>query len=186
MDIQKLGIKIFATAPASVALNEFIPVFHTWIQKHAIENHLLIDIHDYSHIFRGPGILLVAHEGNFSMDMADGRLGLLYYRKQPVAGPPEQQVAAIVKTALRACALLEQDPALSGRLRFNRDELLAVANDRLNTPNEPQTFEKISPVLATGAKAALGVPNVRIEAADVDSKERLTVRILTNAAPTPR
>ena len=53
-------------------LDDFIPVFHRWIQKQTVSGHLLIDVHDYSHIHQGPGILLVGHEGNFSIDLADG------------------------------------------------------------------------------------------------------------------
>src|SRR5262245_13844954 len=99
MDLHKLGIKFFMTGPNSPSLSEFIPVFQGWIQRQVIEDHLLVDIHNYSHIYRGPGILLVAHEGNFSIDTAEGRMGLLYYRKQP-GGHPAQ-------TALQACSLLE-------------------------------------------------------------------------------
>ena len=64
MDLQRIGIKIFADKPAPVPVREFIPVFHSWIQKQAVENHLLIDVHDYSHMHQGPGILLVAQEAN--------------------------------------------------------------------------------------------------------------------------
>jgi hypothetical protein len=186
MDLQKIGVKVYAADSAAVALTEFIPVFHTWIQRRAIENHLLIDIHDYSHIHHGPGILLVAHEGNFSVDMADGRMGLLYYRKQPLEGPLEQRVATIVKTALQACALLEKDSALTGRIRFNKDELLVLANDRLYAPNEKQTFAELEPVLLSGVKNALGVTSLKLEQASPDPKARFSVRFFTNAAQAQR
>jgi hypothetical protein len=183
MEIQRLGIKIFAAESASVELADFIPVFHTWIQKRIIENHLLVDIHDYSHINRGPGILLVAHEGNFSIDMADDRLGLLYYRKQPLDGSPEERFATIVKTALRACRLLEEDPALAGRLRFQNDEMMVVANDRLHAPNDSKTFAELEPILSAGFKKALNGGEVKLESASGDPRERLTVRAVTSAAP---
>ena len=96
MELQRIGIKLFADSSAPVPVREFIPVFHSWIQKQAIENHLLIDVHNYSHIHNGPGILLVAQEGNFSIDLADGRMGLLYYRKKSGDG-----FASVLKTALR-------------------------------------------------------------------------------------
>ena len=183
MEIQRLGVKIFAAEPVSVALNDFIPVFHTWIQKRLVENHLLVDIHDYSHINQGPGILLVAHEGNFSMDLADDRLGLFYYRKQPLDGAPEERVAAIVKTAVQACRLLEEDPAFAGKLRFKMDEMLLIANDRLHAPNDPTTFAKLEPVLAAGLKRAVGAASVTLTPASGDPRERFTVRVLlTNAA----
>src|SRR2546427_3757729 len=84
MDLYRLGIKFFSVAGQPIEPTEFIPIFHEWIQKQTIDNHLLIDVHNYSHIHDGPGILLVAHEGNFSTETADDRIGLLYYRKQPI------------------------------------------------------------------------------------------------------
>jgi len=75
MDFHRFGVKFFAADPASIRLKDFIPIFHGWIQKQNLTGHLLIDIHDYSHMHEGPGILLVAHEGNFSIDMTSGQIG---------------------------------------------------------------------------------------------------------------
>src|SRR4030095_14690853 len=102
MDLQRIGIKVFAEDSAKVDVRDFIPVFHSWIQKQAVENHLLIDVHDYSHIHNGPGILLVAHEGNFSIDLSNGEMGLAYYRKQPTAGSMTQRLNGVLKSALQA------------------------------------------------------------------------------------
>src|SRR5579862_6232985 len=114
MDLYKIGVKIFVTNPQVVNLQNFIPVFQGWIQQQKIEGHQLIDVHDYSHVHNGPGILLVAHEGNFSMDQEDGRLGLFYYRKQPLQGGLEANLQAVMKIAQQACKLLESEPALNG------------------------------------------------------------------------
>ena len=174
MDLQRIGIKIFAADPAPVPVREFIPIFHTWIQKQTVENHLLIDVHNYSHIHDGPGILLVAQEGNFSIDMADGRMGLLYYRKKPGGG-----LASILKSALQACSLLESDPALTGRLRFRMDELLIVTNDRLLAPNNDQTFEELKPTLSAALKLALPNGKFTLTRSSTNPKERFAVRIQT-------
>jgi len=140
MELQRLGVKLFVENPSSLEIRSFIPIFHSWIQRQAIEGHLLIDIHDYSHVYRGPGILLVAHEGNFSMDLAEDRLGLFYYRKQPSKGSLRDHIQTIFRTALEACRLLEQESELKG-IRFKTDEVLVVANDRLFAPNTPETFQ---------------------------------------------
>src|SRR2546425_7497876 len=127
MDLHKFGVKIFASNPDVVDIREFIPVFHSWIQKQTIEGHQLIDVHDYSHVPDGPGILLVAHEGNFSMDQGDGRLGLFYYRKRPLEGNFQTKLQSILDTARQACQLLEAEPRLNG-ITFKRDEMLVIAN----------------------------------------------------------
>ena len=83
MTTHKFGVKLFITNPTAKSLKEFIPVFHGWIQRQALPGHMLLDVHDYSHVHHGPGILLVAHEANLSIDEAEGRRGLVYIRKQP-------------------------------------------------------------------------------------------------------
>ena len=60
MDLYKIGVKIFVTNPQTVNIRDFIPVFHSWIQQHKVAGHQLIDVHDYSHVHNGSGILLVA------------------------------------------------------------------------------------------------------------------------------
>ena len=94
MEFSRLGIKLFAADSGAVRVKDFVPIFHSWIQKQCVENHQLIDVHDYSHIHHGPGILLVAHEGNFSTDMAEGKPGLAYFRKQPAGGTSEETLRA--------------------------------------------------------------------------------------------
>src|SRR5207302_7715723 len=112
-------------------------------QEQAIEGHLLIDVHDYSHIQNGPGILLVAHEGNFSLDMSDDRPGLYYYRKLPTALSATSHMAKVFKSGLAACRLLEKD----AKMKFKMDELLVIANDRLEGPNTEETFNELRTIV---------------------------------------
>ena len=74
-DLHRIGIKI-ASADGALPARELVPVFHRWIQTGAVPGHLLIDVADYDHVPEGPGILLVAHEGNLGMDLIGGTLGL--------------------------------------------------------------------------------------------------------------
>ena len=68
MDLQKFGIKLYLNTNASYKLSDFIPVFHNWIQEKVVSDHLLIDVADYSHIPDGPGVMLISHEGHYSLD----------------------------------------------------------------------------------------------------------------------
>ena len=169
MELYRAGIKLFAADPASVHLDDFIPIFHVWIQNQIIEDHFLIDIHNYSHIADGPGILLVAHQGNFSVDMSEGRPGLFYYRKQPAGS-----FADIVMPAMQACRLLEQEPDLNG-IRFRRDDILIVANDRLVAPNDNNGFEKWAPLVGEGLREVLG-SEFKLNRISAGAKERLTIQ----------
>jgi hypothetical protein len=176
MHLHRLGIKFFMTDPHTVPLQEYIPVFQKWIQGQVITDHLLLDVHNYSHIPNGPGILLVAHEGNFSIDGADGRTGLLYFRKQPFKDPKDQ-LTGIVKTGLQACSLLQNDPNLKGRIRFRADELEVVANDRLIAPNNEDAFSELQPVLSAALQDILRPSAIQLVRLNNDPRERLTLRV---------
>lgn len=146
MELQRLGVKFFLHDSSQLELGDLVPVFHSWIQKQVVEDHILVDVHNYSHVQGGPGILLVAHEGNFSIDLGDGRMGLLYYRKQPLDGPLGSRLRTICRTALKGARLLENESQLK-EVQFKTDELLLVANDRLKAPNTEATFQQLEPEL---------------------------------------
>lgn len=173
MELQRLGVKFFASDPASIRLEELVPVFHGWIQRQAIPGHLLIDVHDYSHIHNGPGILLVAHEGNFSLDMSGGRPGLSYYRKTPTTLPPAEHMAAIVKSAVQACTLLEKDAKILVKI----DEMLVIANDRLEAPNDDAAFAELKPVVAEGLARAFPGTSFTLTRPTSNPRERLTIAV---------
>jgi len=155
MDVHRFGIKLFAADPASVRLEDFI---------------LLIDVHDYSHMQEGPGILLVAHEGNFSIDMGGGRPGLLYYRKIPTTLSPGEHLATILRSAIEAVRLLERD----ARVQFNLDEVLVLANDRLNAPNTDASFAELKPSLAAALQKVFEA-SFDLARTTTDPKERFAV-----------
>src|SRR5205814_1119849 len=117
--------------------------------RHALADHLLIDVADYKHVPEGPGTVLVSHEANIYTDQGEGRLGLLYFRKQPFAGAATfaERLRATFRDALEACNLLEEEPALHGRVRFRTDELLFRVYDRLLAPNTDETFAEVKPEL---------------------------------------
>ena len=144
--LQRIGLKIFAAGRAPFDPRELVPVFHRWIQARAIDQ-LLISVADYAHLRGGPRVVLVAHEGNFALDDGGGRLGLVYYRKQPAGGPLPARLTSLSRTVLQAAALIEDDPALDGRLRFEGDALEFVANDRLLAPNNEASFEQMRAAL---------------------------------------
>jgi len=173
MQVYRLGVKFFIADSMSMPLEDFIPISHGWIQKQNVSGHLLVDVHNYSHIHNGPGILLVGHEGNFSLDMADGRPGLLYYRKAPTALPPAEHVASIIRSAVQACELLKKD----ARLNFNADEFVIVANDRLHASNDHATFSEFKPILTSALQQIWNGTRFDLTRSQMDPKERFAVTI---------
>ena len=172
-ELYRAGIKLFATDSGAIRLRDFVPVFHSWIQKQAVENHQLIDVHDYSHIHHGPGILLVAHEGNFSTDSAEEKLGLAYFRKQSGSDSSLQKtLQASLKAVLQAASLIEKEPRLEGRMRFRKDELLVISNYRLLAPNHAASFESMKPALTKVFGAGAKVAQI-----GAGTSDRLTIRV---------
>lgn len=175
MDLHRLGVKFFAGDGATIALPEFLPVFHRWIQQRVLDE-LLLDVADYSHVHSGPGVLLIAHEGNYSVDETGGRRGLAYYSKRPQPGEVATRLQAICVKTLTAARWLEQEPALGGRMKFNGGELQIFANDRLNAPNTDATTVALRPAI-DGLLAKL-YPGAKCELnRDQDPKERFTLNV---------
>ena len=158
MDTVKYELKLFVEDASGVDLEEFIPIFHHWIQAHELEE-LLIDVADYRHVPEGPGIILIAHDAHYAMDLADGRLGLLYSRRRETQ-PRRRDIQSVAdrlrsvwQCTLTACQRLAAHPALSGRLQFRGNELLLRCNDRLQGPNTTAAYtalcQHLEPFLAT-------------------------------------
>src|SRR5580692_13178932 len=115
---------------------------------------------------QGPGILLVAYEGNFSIDMSDGRPGLLYYRKTPTTLPAEEHVTTILRSALQAVRLLE---------KFSTHEFVIIANDRLAAPNNDETFTELQPILTAALKQVFDGSTFTLTRVSKDPKERFAI-----------
>jgi hypothetical protein len=147
MDSHKIVIKLFVEDASRLEAHEFVPVFHSWIQRRAVPDHLLIDVADYAHVHNGPGTCLIMHEANFYTDRGEGRLGLMYGRKQLVPGTFTDRVRQAFAATLEGAKRLETDDKLAGRIKFKTDELLFWIADRLNAPSTPETFRAVQPEL---------------------------------------
>lgn len=161
MDLHRIHLKFFIEDADALSKDATFKIFNRWISE--ADGEVLVDVADYSHVPDGPVTLLAGHEANYSIDNHGGRLGLLYGRKQPLTGDLDERLQTACRAALTACRRLEEDPLLEGRLRFAGGELLLVANDRLNAPNDEATrqtlqpaFEKLLAKLYDGAAAEIG------------------------------
>ena len=146
MEATRLDVKLFAKPAPGFELSELIPVFHGWIQRGAIEDELLIDVADYSHVVDGPGVLLVGHEAQYGLEQGKGRTGLLYSQRRARVEGFEQALSYGLRHALRAVSLLQKEASLRGKLDWSGQELMLRINDRLHAPNTPETWKAVEPV----------------------------------------
>ena len=142
MNLQHINIKFYVENPESVNLADYGAVFNSWIQGQRLEE-LLIDVADYLHVHHGPGIMLIGHEADYSLDHRAGRLGLLYNRKEQLEGSTQEKLAQAVRAALTAAQILEKENGL----KFIGSEVQIIVNDRLLVPNTGEMFDALEPDL---------------------------------------
>jgi hypothetical protein len=138
MEFQHVNVRLLLKNADEVNLEALIPVFHSWIQDQA-GGELLLDVADYRHVRSGPGVVLIGHQGNYSLDNAGDRWGVRYNRKAVLEGTNQERLVQATQAALAACQRLETDPRLGGTIQFNGREMEVFINDRLLAPNTPET-----------------------------------------------
>ncbi|MFZ1863795.1 MAG: hypothetical protein WAU39_06195 [Polyangiales bacterium] len=153
MHATKFQVKLYAKA-GDIELETLVPVFHEWIRKNKIPDELLIDVADYAHVPQGPGVVLIGHQSDYYLDVADDRPGLLYSRKRGFDGDFQAGIDDAFCRALRACQLLEEERELG--FEFATDEVFFRVQDRLHAPNEDATYEAYEPALKRAATALFG------------------------------
>jgi hypothetical protein len=144
MDLQQVNAKFFLSDPEEVDWEPLIPIFHRWIQEQVCEE-LLLDIADYRHVHEGPGIVVIGHQANYSLDNTHGHLGIRYNRKASVDGSNVDRLKQAASSALQACQRLEAETALEGKIRFNGHDMEFFINDRLLAPNREEVRQSLDP-----------------------------------------
>ena len=143
IELQHINVKLLLKSPEELDLELVIPVFHSWIQDQVCEE-LLLDVADYRHVHGGPGVLLIGHEADYSLDNTDNRLGVRYKRKAVLEGGNQGRLSQAARAALSACQRLEQDTRLNGKLHFNGQDIEILVNDRLLSPNRQAIREAVN------------------------------------------
>lgn len=155
MEFQHINAKIFVEGELPFDPSRFINVFHQWIQESALPE-LLIDVADYCHVPDGPGVLLIAHEADYSMDHTDGKWGMRYNRKAPLGDTNGDRLVQGLARAARAGLLLEKQFASQNPLRFSRTEFEFFINDRALAPNTPEVRSEFESSLKSALSKLLG------------------------------
>lgn len=179
MKPNRIEAKFFVAGEQAVDLPTIVLIFQRWIQQHRVEG-LLIDVADYKHVPDGPGVILVGHEGDYALDVGNGRSGLLYRRKREWACDDlQEQLRLVIRLALQACVALEKD----GRFAFCTNELTLTFPDRLNMPNAPETFAALHPALDTVLTDLYAGSSFIIHHSSFSAKRPFTVHVHVSDAP---
>jgi len=144
-DLQRIQIKIAADAPLGLRLEPFIEIFGRWRKEtHAAD---WVDLADYAHLPRGPGIVLVGQRCNVAFDLADPGPGILYAAKKGLSGSHAERLGAAMQWCLGFSKRLIAEPEFPKDVRLRTDSLELRFNDRLETPNTPATDAELRPAV---------------------------------------
>ena len=182
MSLQRVSASI-PLAGDPIDPESLVPVFHDWIRTNAVEG-LLIDVARYTHVPDGPGVMLIGHEGDYSLDLAAGRQAIRYTLKRDNDGTPAELVERTLRRARSAAARLEAD----ADLRVSEDALVVQIFDRLSAPNSADTFARLASAVGDGVEALVGSRPAEIVHHDDDPRAPVgfVVRGLTPTAHAAR
>lgn len=155
INLQHINMKFLLQPQEGIDLEALIPVFHGWIQQQPFPE-LLIDVADYRHVPSGPGVMIIGHEADYSVDNTDGRLGVRYARKETLNSSNQERLKQAARSALAALKRLEENTALPGKLKFGGKEVEVVINDRLLAPNRPEIQKALEPEIRKFADQLFG------------------------------
>jgi hypothetical protein len=176
MEFQHVNVKVLLGKDEGLDLAPLIPIFNTWIQNQA-PHELLLDIADYRHVPDGPGVIMIGHEGNTSVDNTAARLGVRYNRKAALDGNNQDRLKQAAIAALTACQRLETEPQLGGRLRFGGQEIVIFLNDRLLAPNLASTQDILGPEFDAFARKLFAGGEYSLSYATTNPRSLFTVTL---------
>ncbi len=146
LDLQRIGLKIFADPPAQLSLNPFLAIFGRW-RAEASHPAQWVDLADYAHMPQGPGIMLIGKLANFSFDLAQPGPGALYVSKKDLSGSYEDRLRRVMREGFELAARLAAEAEFPTGVRLKRQQLELFFNDRLETPNTDATDGELGPAV---------------------------------------
>ncbi|KAA3661686.1 MAG: hypothetical protein DWQ04_15710 [Chloroflexi bacterium] len=178
----RINVKFFVENDESLDLMAVGAVFHRWIQTAAVPGRLL-DVADYKHVPQGPGILLVGNDGDYGLDLGNGRSGLLYTHKREWPGDGlHERLRLTWQRALQATVLLADEPALA--LDFRADEVEIAFVDRLHLPNTDEVLTAVYDEIVSLLRELTGDESVSIARSEGDVRRPFTLHVSIPSSPT--
>ncbi len=145
-NLQRIQVKIASDAPPTLNLDPFIEIFARW-RKEKENPAEWVDLADYAHIPRGPGIVLVGQRCNFAFEMADPCPGVLYAARKGLTGSHFEKILVSLRSCLELSKRLVAEPEFPSGVHLRTDSLELRFNDRLEAPNTTATDEELRPAV---------------------------------------
>ncbi|MEQ1855218.1 MAG: hypothetical protein ABL963_02045 [Longimicrobiales bacterium] len=178
----ELSVKLFLKDGSKIDVEELVPVFHRWIREDLLEDELPIDVAGYAHVPKGPGTVIICDHAHYYLDERAGRYGLRYRGRRVARGSGEEAVVRAFRSVLRAASLLEKEPELGGRYKFETGRVEFGITDRIAAPSRQETLAAVRPALEAALKTVYGKPAKSLALAS-GAREPFLVAIEAGTAP---
>ncbi|MCH7599565.1 MAG: hypothetical protein IH973_07395 [Myxococcales bacterium] len=167
---KRIAVKLFAADPeAEVDLHKYIRVFHEFIREKKVEG-LLIDVADYSHVPEGPGVVLIGHDVDYSIDLNGGRAGLMALAKRIEGENLADLFDDVVRKCLLAVKAVQEDGSTG--MSFSTARLRVQLVDRLAAPNSDEGYASVQPEFEALAGRVFG-DGATVERVEGDEPRRV-------------
>ena len=175
-DAQRLRLKLYVPTGQDPHPEIVIRLFHRLVRDQVFDD-LLIDVADYSHVHRGPGIALIGHGIDLYFEHSDGRPGLVVCQKRDRPGDFAARLRDGMRRTLQACRVVEDGLAddLPG-FGLATEEILLRYADRLHAPNTDDTHGALRAGIAEFFAMLHATPAVDLQREGHD-REPYSVRI---------
>ena len=174
---KRLGVKFSLSRTPQLQPADIMPIFQRWIQEHKVPG-MLIDVIDYKHVLNGPGVVLVADEGDYAYDLGEGQPGLNYVRKRDLPDSLPAALRLSFEHALLGARALEAEAP--GDLDFDYATVKISFLDRMHYRNQPEIYAAIHAEVAEIVGEVYGAP-VAISRVHDDSRRPLALRAKASA-----
>ena len=182
MKVKCAALKFYLEDSETVSIAEIIPLFHRWIQNKSVDG-LLIDVADYSHMHQGPGVMLMGHDIDYSIDFGEGRPGLSCKMKGTTPSDLGDGVERILKAALVACQKLEHDEHLTANVQFHTGEVLLSVYDRLSVSNSTESVDDVWAQVQRHFNRLYQRADVDFQVAFEDPRAACSIRVQAESSP---
>ena len=172
---QRITVKfpVASDPETAVDLEPFIGLFHRFIQEESLPG-LLLDVADYAHVPDGPGIVLIGHDVDYALDLQGGFAGFFTLRKRYSGLSTADVLRDTLSRALSAIVAVEDDGSTG--VSFETGRLTVQSFDRLLTPNDGESYEKLRKDFEPVIESIFGASEIRRAHAD-DPRRPLALEI---------
>lgn len=146
MRFQRINVKLFVDAPATIDLDPFLSIFARWRQDTTHPSRW-VDLADYAHVRKGPGVMIIGKQGHLSLDLADPGPGILYANRSDLDGTLEERLFETFRRSLTLTEALTNEPEFPPGLAPRPGFWELCFNDRLEFPNTDATDLRLRPAI---------------------------------------